>query len=111
MTTHAFSLTSAEQAIVGILRRLPSERALELLDFAHFLDLQTAVSDSPWDGPAVVEGGRLASTTGDEEWEMLLARPDARETMRIMASEALAEYRAGRTTEIGITEDGRLAPT
>jgi hypothetical protein len=33
-----------------------------------------------------------------------------RRLMRDMAREAREEYRAGRTTEIEITEDGRLSP-
>lgn len=46
----------------------------------------------------------------EEKWEGILAQPEAKSLMRQMAREALAEYRAGRTTEIVVTEDGRLAP-
>ena len=47
---------------------------------------------------------------GEEKWEKLFAEPEARRVMREMAREAREEYRAGRTTDIEITEDGRLAP-
>jgi hypothetical protein len=46
----------------------------------------------------------------EEKWEELLAQPGAKRMMREMAHEALEDYRAGRTTDITFTEDGRLAP-
>jgi hypothetical protein len=52
------------------------------------------------------EGARAS----EEKWERLLARPESKRALREMASEALADHRAGRTTEIAVTEDGRLAP-
>jgi hypothetical protein len=47
---------------------------------------------------------------GDQHWDELFSRPEARQLMRQMAQEVRAEFRAGRTTEIAETEDGRLAP-
>ncbi len=46
----------------------------------------------------------------EAKWGQLFAKPKARRVMREMAREALEDYRAGRTTEITITEDGRLEP-
>jgi hypothetical protein len=48
--------------------------------------------------------------SSDEKWEQLLAEPEAKCVMRDMTREALEDYRAGRTTDITITEDGQLAP-
>jgi hypothetical protein len=45
-----------------------------------------------------------------EKWDELLTKPEAKRVMREMAREAREDYRAGRTTDIEVTEDGRLAP-
>ncbi len=46
----------------------------------------------------------------EEKWNKLSAKPEAKRVMRKMAQEALDDYRAGKTTDITITADGRLAP-
>jgi len=103
-------LAPYELTLMEIVRKLPSDRVVQLIDFAHFLELQTQKSETD-NGPhekvktvdEVIDGGQ-------DKWDELLARPDAKSMMRKMAGEALAEYRAGQTTDIRITEDGRLAP-
>ncbi|MBI4671421.1 MAG: hypothetical protein HY741_07095 [Chloroflexi bacterium] len=47
---------------------------------------------------------------GDKKWDELLARAESQELLLEMAREVRADYYAGRTTEIDITADGRLAP-
>lgn len=79
-----------EQTLINIACSLPPERVAELLDFARFL--QTLALDS------------------ENKWDQLLAKPEAQRAMIDMAREAREEFRAGRTTDISITEDGRLAP-
>ena len=81
-----------EQTLVSIARALPPDRADELLDFARFL--QTLVPRE----------------SDEEKWEQLLAKPEAQRAMLEMAREAREDYKAGRATEITITDDGRLAP-
>jgi hypothetical protein len=49
-------------------------------------------------------------TASEERWDELFAKPEAKRVMREMAREAREDHRAGRTTDIEITEDGRLAP-
>jgi len=44
----------------------------------------------------------------EKSWEQFYLAN--REHFRAMARQALEDYQAGRTTEITITEDGRLAP-
>lgn len=83
---------------------------MQLLDFARFLDLQTTAGGRTDPAPTFEEDGQTDASSGEEAWDALLAQSEAREAMRQMAREAIAEYRAGRTTEIGITDDGRLAP-
>jgi len=81
-----------EQTLVSIARALPPNRADELLDFARFLqNLATKESD-------------------EEEWEQLLAKPEAQRVMLEMARKAREDLKASRATEITLTDDGRLAP-
>lgn len=83
---------------------------MQLLDFARFLDLQTIPAGRTEDELGLAEDRRADISAGAEEWDALFIQPDAREAMRTMAREALSEYHAGRTTEIVVTDDGRLAP-
>jgi len=50
------------------------------------------------------------ASSADQRWEELFAQPEAKRLMQQMAREAREDYRAGRTTEILKTDDGRLAP-
>ncbi|RPI53823.1 MAG: hypothetical protein EHM56_06855 [Chloroflexi bacterium] len=45
-----------------------------------------------------------------EEWDALLARPDAQRLLAEMAREAREDYAAGRTTGIAAADDGGLEP-
>ena len=103
----AFQTETYEQKLVGIVRRLPPERVLQLVDFARFLEFQTIERYDDWLDEEETEGEIRA---GEEKWDELFAKPEAKHVMRDMAREALEDYRAGRTTDIAITEDGRLAP-
>ncbi|RLE37100.1 hypothetical protein DRJ17_07260 [Candidatus Woesearchaeota archaeon] len=91
-----------EQTVISIMRRLPPEHVVQLVNFAYFLELQNTQEYKKWlkEGPEA----------GEEKWEKLFAKPEARRVMREMAREAREEYRAGRTTDIEITEDGLLTP-
>ncbi len=92
-----------EQTMIDIMRRLPAEQVVQLVNFAYFLELQTTKEYQKW-----LEEG--SPETGEEKWEELLAEPEAKRVMRSMAREAREEYRAGQTTEMGVTENGRLSP-
>jgi len=87
--------TGYEQTLIGIARTLPPERVVELVDFARFLQILSTM-------PSALES--------EDEWDMLLAKPEAQRVMREMAREAREEFRAGRATDITTTIDGRLAP-
>jgi len=92
-----------EQAVVGIIRKLPPEHVVQIVNFARFLEFQNTKECKDWLEEEEIE-------TAEEEWDELLAKPEAKRVMREMAREARQDYRAGRTTEIEITEDGRLTP-
>ena len=91
-----------EQAVIGIIRKLPPERVVQLINFARFLEFQTTKRYKDWLEEEI--------ETPEEKWVELLTKPEAKRVMREMAREAREDYRAGRTTDIEITEDGRLAP-
>lgn len=83
-----------EERLVGIVRRLPPERVMQLVDFARFLESESE------------EGAEAAQA----EWDDLLAKPEARRRLREMAHEALDDYHAGKATDLQVTKDGRLTP-
>lgn len=89
-----------EQLVLAIMRRLPSYRVLELLDFARFLEAQTAKRTS----------ADMSKSETEDAWERVFAKPAAKRLLYEMANEAREEYGAGRTTAIIITDNGELAP-
>lgn len=94
---------SMEQTLFNIVRTLPPERVSELVDFARFLQALVIRTRD-------LEIERVEESPGDKKWDELLARAESQELLLEMAREARADYYAGRTTEIDITPDGRLAP-
>ena len=98
-----------EQTVVRIMRKLPPERIGELVDFARFLELQSAKRYDEWLDEEETETEEEMRAS-EESWDRLLAQPEAKRVLREMAREAGEDYQAGRTTGIAITEDGRLAP-
>ncbi len=109
-TQAAFQSSEYEQTVINIIRKLPPERALQLVDFAQFLEsknAQKSYDDRLAEEEIEKEEGIRA---GDEKWDALFAKPESKQAMRELAHEALEDYRAGRTTNIGITKDGRLEP-
>jgi len=92
------------------MRKLPSERVLQLIDFAHFLEFQVIQKGDADFLKEKETGTEEGIRAGEEKWDELFAKPEAKRIMREMAHEALEDYRARRTTDIAITKDGRLAP-
>ncbi len=111
LETQAASQSSAyERTVINIIRKLPPERVQQLVDFARFLELQIAQKnhkDRFGEKEIETEEGIRAS---EEKWDVLFTKPEAKHVMREMAHEALEDYRAGRSTSIAITKDGRLEP-
>jgi len=101
-----FQSSSHEQTLIRILRKLPPTRATELINFARFLELQATQFDD--EDENIPEEEELQAN--EAKWNQLLSRPESKKLLREMALEALDDYRAGDTTDIIVTEDGRLAP-
>ncbi len=93
--------TGVVPQITERLEKLPADKLVVVYDFVSYLlerEMQSEKHDKP------------SATDVEEEWDRLLARPEAKRALRNMAREALEDYHAGRTTDIIITDDGRLAP-
>jgi hypothetical protein len=98
-----------EQTVIRIMRKLSPEQVLELVDFARFLEFRMTNKEEVEEAADIPETPE-SITASEEQWEQLLARPEAKRVLRDMAREALEDYRAGRTTEITVTKEGRLEP-
>jgi hypothetical protein len=70
-----------ERALIWIVRRLPPERASEVLDFAQFLEIQAAKAGE----------GNQEYTEDDARWDALLATEESQRLLEKLADEALAE--------------------
>jgi hypothetical protein len=118
-TLTAMELNTHEQTVVKIMRVLPPERAAQIVEFARFLKWEVAQKGN---GDTLVEetaedlaDDELDESAAEEEiladearWDQQFAASP--EKLRRLAAEALTEIRAGHTTEIIMTDDGRLAP-
>jgi len=102
-TQSVIEISISEQKLLQLMRRLLPEQVAEVLDFAEFLAAKNGKAQTD-------EFEEAPLGAGDEQWEKVFAKPEAKHLLRAMAREAREDYLAGRTTDITITEDGRLAP-
>jgi hypothetical protein len=93
-------LVGFEEALLGAVRSLPPQRAVQVLDFARWLRTQPGPGESP--GDDATEHLQVEEALWDQVYL------ENRETFRMMAREALEEYDAGETQEMFI-KDGRLS--
>jgi hypothetical protein len=92
MASQALSATDVnEQALLSLVRKLPPERRAQVLDFARFLEAQTAASDGGFDDEETAE--EIAAS--NERWDALLASDASQSLLETMAAEALTEINAG----------------
>ena len=89
---------SVEQALLEVVKQLPDPRVEQLLDFARWLRTQGAQAYDATDMDAAqLERDELA-------W--FNAYQVRRDEFRTMARQAVADFAAGKTTEM-VIEDGR----
>ena len=93
-----------EQALISIVRTLPVERIVQILDFARYIQSQT-----------IEDFGFLDDDETEEEILADEARWDAQfaatqDGLKKMADKVRADIRAGRTMPMVFTKDGRIAP-
>lgn len=103
MTIQSFSDESTyEQTLLNIARTLPAERLRQVVQFARFLQVQ------PLDEFALVDEESPEEIAADEAlWDAQFAA--TQDGMAKMAEKALTEYKAGKSTPMSFTEDGRIA--
>jgi hypothetical protein len=103
MTVQTVSDTSIyEQTLLSIIRTLPMEQVVQILEFARYVQTQTL------DDFALVEEETAEEIAADE------ARWDAQFTttqdgLKQMAANVRAEIQAGKTRPMVFTKDGRIA--
>lgn len=92
-----------EQALIGIVRALPIERVVEILDYARYIQAQVS------EDFALDEGETAAEILTDEtRWDAQFA--GSQYELAKMADQVRAEIRAGQTQPMVFTKDGRIAP-
>jgi len=81
-----------EQTVINIVRKLPSEHVLQLIEFAKFLEFQSAKKNSNGTDKTETEDEISIS---EEKWNQVFAKPEALRVLREMAKEALEDYHTG----------------
>ena len=95
---------SYEQALIRIVRALPVERVMQILDFARYIQSQAIEDLSVLDEDETEE-----QVLADEaEWDAQFAA--TQDGLKKMADKVRADIRAGRTMPMVFTEDGGIAP-
>jgi hypothetical protein len=100
----ALKPSAYEQALLRIVRTLPIERVVQILDYARYIESQ-----------AVEDFEILHDDETKEEIIVDEARWDAQfaatqDAMKKMAEKVREDIRAGRTSKMVFKKDGRIAP-
>jgi len=96
--------SSYEQALIRIVRVLPVERVMQILDFARYIQSQTIEDFGVLDEDEIEE-----EVLADEaEWNAQFAA--TQDGLNKMADKVRADIRAGHTMPMVFTEDGGIAP-
>ena len=100
----ALQPSAYEQALLSIMRTLPVERVVQILDYAHYIQSRTSE-----------DFGFLEDDETEEEILADEARWDAQfaatqDGLKRMADEVRADIQAGRTMPMVFTKDGSIAP-
>ncbi len=75
-TQSAFQSLAYEQKVINILRKLPPERFLQLVDFAQYLELKSTKVYDDWLDDEETETDKEIRASG-KKWDELLAKPEA----------------------------------
>lgn len=91
------------QQVIDLVMTLPRNRLASVYDFAMFVKEHPLPSSSEFNPFDETE----EQIQADEEW-WDLQFAESRDELRMMAREAAADYRAGRTAPMEFTPEGRL---
>lgn len=104
MSMDAVTSQDYEQILINTVRTLPPNRAEQLVDFARFLEAQILMEE-------LLQEENIAEIEADNAaWDKLLATDESQILLEKMASEALAEHRAGKTKPIAFNTEGQITP-
>ncbi len=102
MTMDTTIYQNHEQTLIKIARVLPRNRVEQLVDFARFLEAQILSEE-------LLQAESMGEVEADNaQWDALLATDAAQTLLEILAAEALAEHRAGRTRPMAFDNEGRI---
>jgi hypothetical protein len=105
MEIHSDQSSIDEHTVISIIRRLPPDKIAHLVDFAKFLEFEYVRKNN-----GIVDKDNTDTEEAEEKWDKLFAETESKRVMRDMAREARKDYYEGKTTDISVTEDGRLTP-
>ena len=94
--------TIIRQRVVELVMALPADRLASVYDFARFVQSHPLEATSTEDIFGETADGIRAD---EEQWEQQFAA--SRDELRKMAHEAAAEYRAGKTSPMEFTPEGK----
>jgi len=98
----ALQPSAYEQALINIVRTLPVERIVQILDYARYIQSQTIKDFDILDDDESEE-----EILADEaRWDAQFAA--TQDSLKKMADKVRAEIHAGRTMPMVFTKDGRL---
>jgi hypothetical protein len=100
----ALQPSAYEQALISIVRTLPVERIVQILDYTRYIQSQT-IEDLGFLDDDETEEEILAD---EARWDAQFAA--TQDDLKKMADKVRAEIRAGRTMPMVFTKDGRLTP-
>jgi hypothetical protein len=107
-TRTIYQTADYEQQLIGVVRRLPPECVVEVIDFAQFLEFKTSEDyDDDLLGDAANQA-RIAEENA--RWDALLETEESQRLLEKMADEALAEIQAGLARPMIFTADGEIVP-
>jgi len=100
----ALQLSAYEQALIRIVRTLPVERVVQILDYARYIQSKTNEDFGFLDDDETEE-----EILADEaRWDAQFAA--TQDGLKKMADKVRADIRAGGTMPLTFTKDGRIAP-
>ncbi|CAN2040558.1 DUF2281 domain-containing protein [Candidatus Magnetomoraceae bacterium gMMP-15] len=91
-----------EQKLIGIIRKLPSDCILQIIDFARFLEFQLTthlINHDESEEDIVKE---------NDQWDKLLATDESQKLLEKMADEAMAQINAKNARPMLLTKEGKI---
>lgn len=92
-------LSSYEEILMGIVRSLPAERVVQILDYARYIQSQT-------DGQLNEDETEEEIRADEAHWNSQFAA--TQDGLKKMADKVRAEIRAGRTMPMVFSKEGKM---